>query len=98
MVASAITDRADGKTARTSARRAADRCRYCISPAYPRPSHSARNASSLNVPAGRPGGPATDSAPWYIFALSTVALAVVLYLAYASFYVLREVCPLCVTT
>ena len=39
-----------------------------------------------------------DSAPAYIFAGSTVALAVVLYLAYASFFVLKEVCPLCVAT
>jgi uncharacterized membrane protein/protein-disulfide isomerase len=39
-----------------------------------------------------------DSAPAYIFSLSTLALAVVLYLAYASFFVLKEVCPLCVTT
>jgi uncharacterized membrane protein len=40
----------------------------------------------------------TDSAPTYIFAGSTLALAVVLYLAYASFFVLKEVCPLCVAT
>jgi uncharacterized membrane protein len=39
-----------------------------------------------------------DSAPAYIFAGSTLALAAVLYLAYASFFVLKEVCPLCVTT
>jgi uncharacterized membrane protein/protein-disulfide isomerase len=39
-----------------------------------------------------------DSAPAYIFAASTVALAVVLYLAYASFFVLKELCPLCATT
>jgi uncharacterized membrane protein/predicted DsbA family dithiol-disulfide isomerase len=39
-----------------------------------------------------------DSAPAYIFALSTVALAVVLYLAYASVFILRAVCPLCVAT
>jgi uncharacterized membrane protein/protein-disulfide isomerase len=39
-----------------------------------------------------------DSAPAYIFAGSTLALAVVLYLAYASFVVLKEVCPLCVAT
>ena len=39
-----------------------------------------------------------DSAVGYIFAASTVGLAVVLYLAYASFFVLKEVCPLCVTT
>ena len=39
-----------------------------------------------------------DSASSYIFAVSTLALAVVLYLAYASFFILKEVCPLCVTT
>ena len=39
-----------------------------------------------------------DSAPAYIFAVSTLALAVVLYLAYASFFILKEVCPLCVAT
>jgi uncharacterized membrane protein/predicted DsbA family dithiol-disulfide isomerase len=39
-----------------------------------------------------------DSAPAYIFAISTLALAVVLYLAYASFFVLKAVCPLCVAT
>jgi uncharacterized membrane protein/protein-disulfide isomerase len=39
-----------------------------------------------------------DSAPGYIFAGSTLALAVVLYLAYASFFILKEVCPLCVAT
>src|SRR5215471_10436404 len=40
----------------------------------------------------------TDSAPAYLFAGSTLALAVVLYLAYASFFILHEVCPLCVAT
>jgi len=39
-----------------------------------------------------------DSAPTYIFAGSTLALAVSLYLAYASFFILKEVCPLCVAT
>ena len=39
-----------------------------------------------------------DSAPAYIFAGSTLALAAALYLAYASFFVLKEVCPLCVAT
>src|SRR5678815_5431222 len=39
-----------------------------------------------------------DSAPAYIFAVSTLALAVVLYLAYASFFILKEICPLCVAT
>jgi protein-disulfide isomerase/uncharacterized membrane protein len=39
-----------------------------------------------------------DSAPAYVFSLSTLALAVALYLAYASFFILKEVCPLCVAT
>lgn len=39
-----------------------------------------------------------DSAPAYIFAGSTLALAVVLYLAFASFFILKEICPLCVAT
>lgn len=52
----------------------------------------------LLVWAGRRGRPAADSAPAYMFALSTIGLALVLYLAYASFFILKEVCPLCVTT
>lgn len=39
-----------------------------------------------------------DSAPAYIFAGATLALAATLYLAYASFFILKEVCPLCVAT
>ena len=46
----------------------------------------------------RPGARLADTAAAYIFAASTVALAVVLYLAYASFFVLKEVCPLCLAT
>jgi uncharacterized membrane protein/predicted DsbA family dithiol-disulfide isomerase len=52
----------------------------------------------LLVWAGRRGRPAADSAPGYLFALSTIGLAVVLYLGYASFFILKEVCPLCVAT
>jgi len=33
----------------------------------------------------------------YIFILSTVGLAAVLYLSYASFFVLKQMCPLCLT-
>src|SRR3954447_6878966 len=40
----------------------------------------------------------TDSTPAHLFGGSTLGLAVVLYLAYASFFVLHEVCPLCVAT
>jgi uncharacterized membrane protein/protein-disulfide isomerase len=48
--------------------------------------------------ASRGNSAVSDSAPAYLFAASTLALAVVLYLAYASFFILKEVCPLCVTT
>ena len=34
----------------------------------------------------------------YIFVLSTVALSAVLYLGYASFFVIGKACPLCLTT
>lgn len=51
-----------------------------------RASHRAAAPSfSVNVPA-------------YLFVLSVVALAVVLYLAYASFFVLKTVCLLCLVT
>ena len=39
-----------------------------------------------------------ESVPGYLFAGSTLALAVVLYLGYASFVVLKLVCVLCVIT
>jgi uncharacterized membrane protein/protein-disulfide isomerase len=47
----------------------------------------------------RPAGKGeVSSAGAYIFALSTVALAAVLYLAYASAFVLRTYCLLCIGT
>jgi protein-disulfide isomerase len=51
-------------------------------------------------PAPRTATPdsAADAAPAYIFALSTVGLAFVLYLAYASFFVLKAFCILCAIT
>ena len=42
--------------------------------------------------------PARESAPGYLFAGSTLALAVSLYLGYASFAILKVVCPLCLIT
>ena len=39
-----------------------------------------------------------DNVPGYLFALSTVALGVVLYLGYASFLILKTLCPLCLMT
>lgn len=46
--------------------------------------------------AGRPE--AAEGVPGYLFAGSTLALAVVLYLGYASFAILHVVCVLCLTT
>ena len=45
-------------------------------------------------------GPQTirDNVPGYLFALSTAGLAVVLYLGYVSFVVLKAYCVLCLTT
>jgi len=39
-----------------------------------------------------------ESVPGYLFVLSTLALAVVLYLGYASFFVVKAVCILCLAT
>ena len=55
------------------------------------------------VPAGKRGAakpepPASSATSAYLFILSTAALAVMLYMAYASFFVLKTVCLLCVTT
>jgi uncharacterized membrane protein/protein-disulfide isomerase len=47
---------------------------------------------------GRKTPQAGESAPAYIFALSTIGLAFVLYLGYASFFILHSVCILCVST
>jgi uncharacterized membrane protein/protein-disulfide isomerase len=47
---------------------------------------------------GRKTPQAGESAPAYIFALSTIGLAFALYLGYASFFILHTVCILCVTT
>ena len=42
-------------------------------------------------------GEARESAPGYLFAASTLALAVVLYFEYVSFVVLKTMCVLCLT-
>ena len=39
-----------------------------------------------------------ENVPGYLFVLSTLSLAVILYLGYASFVLLKAVCLLCVTT
>src|SRR4029079_18386875 len=39
-----------------------------------------------------------ENIPGYLFAMSTIALAVVLYLGYASLVLIKAVCLLCITT
>ncbi len=39
-----------------------------------------------------------ESAPGYLFVLSTLSLAVILYLGYTSFFILKAVCLLCLIT
>src|SRR5262245_28492410 len=46
----------------------------------------------------RPSSSAHDSAPAYIFAVSTIALAFVLHLGWASYFVLKVFCVLCAIT
>lgn len=55
-------------------------------------------AASLAWLSIRGRGEVRDSAPGYLFVLSTIALAMILYLAYAAFFVLKAVCLLCVGT
>jgi len=47
---------------------------------------------------GRAASPTRESAPAYIFALSTVGLAFVLYLGWASYFQLKTFCVLCAVT
>jgi uncharacterized membrane protein/protein-disulfide isomerase len=42
--------------------------------------------------------PVKESVPAYLFATATVGLAVILYMAYAAFFVLKAVCVMCLTT
>ena len=48
--------------------------------------------------AGRRTSAAAEAAPGYIFALSTIGLAFVLYLGYAAYFVLGAFCILCAVT
>ena len=52
----------------------------------------------LGVLGMKPGRSGTaERVAGYIFVLSTIGLAGVLYLGYASFFILRQMCPLCLT-
>jgi len=52
----------------------------------------------LVIAAGRRQSAARDSVPGYIFLMSTIGLAIVMYLAWASFFQLHTVCLFCATT
>jgi uncharacterized membrane protein/protein-disulfide isomerase len=53
---------------------------------------------ALVAAGGRAAPPVRESIPGYVFALSTIGLAFVLYMAWASFFVLGAFCILCVIT
>src|SRR5215475_10034561 len=55
-------------------------------------------ATLLVVVAMRAPSAVAESVPGYLFAGSTLALAVILYLAYASFVLIKAVCVLCLLT
>ena len=55
-------------------------------------------AALLSVSALTAGPAIRENVPGYLFVLSTLSLAVILYLGYASFVLLKAVCLLCLTT
>jgi uncharacterized membrane protein/protein-disulfide isomerase len=55
-------------------------------------------AGLLSVVGMRARDSVRESVPGYLFVLSTLALSVILYLAYASLFLLQAVCVLCLTT
>lgn len=62
---------------------------------------SAGPPKPLRGEGGKPdaaGDDVRDSAAGYLFVLSTIGLAIVLYLAYAAFFILKAVCLLCLGT
>ena len=54
-------------------------------------------AGAMRTPPRPPRSEAASRVAAYIFVLSTIGLAGVLYLGYASFFILRSMCPLCLT-
>ena len=55
-------------------------------------------AALLSVAGLTAGQSVRENIPGYLFAMSTIALAVVLYLGYASLFLIKAVCLLCITT
>jgi len=52
----------------------------------------------LAIAGGRARSASREAIPGYIFSMSTIGLAIVLYLAWASFFQLHTVCLFCATT
>jgi uncharacterized membrane protein/protein-disulfide isomerase len=70
-------------------------------PATPAPAAQvpgAKKGHGPKAPAMKAAQTPGENAPAYIFALSTLALAAVIYLAWAAFFRLNAVCLLCVVT
>ena len=55
-------------------------------------------AGLLSATALRATDPVRESVPGYLFVMSTLGLSVILYLGYASLFILKAVCLLCLTT
>jgi uncharacterized membrane protein/protein-disulfide isomerase len=53
--------------------------------------------AGMRAPRSAPQSEEAGRVAGYIFVLATIGLAGVLYLGYASFFILRQMCPLCVT-
>src|SRR5215204_4435698 len=53
--------------------------------------------ASVPVRGGVDDGRRPEAVAGYIFILATIGLAGALYLGYASFFILRQMCPLCMT-
>jgi len=66
--------------------------------AAPMPPRGKGRSSAKPKRAVQPTGRFSDFAPLYLFVWSTIGLAAVLYLGYASLFILKTVCVLCVLT
>jgi uncharacterized membrane protein/thiol-disulfide isomerase/thioredoxin len=67
-------------------------------PRHPAVATVATGKGGRTKPSAEPVAGAESSTGGYLFVLSTLALAATLYFAYASFFVLKTVCPLCIAT
>jgi uncharacterized membrane protein/protein-disulfide isomerase len=66
--------------------------------ARPVPARAAAAGSARHRSQAEPAPAFSSNVASYLFVMSTAALAVILYLAYASFFILKAVCILCLLT